>query len=192
MTAARLYGGHEPRALVRWTLSDATANGFGIWRRTGGRWLRMYGERTPPPGGRDPSPMAFSFGDVTQDHYADVLVQQEMGSGACGPRELFAVERTRVTRLFRRDTCELSSSIQDGLFVYRDTVGGCRVPGAHCYSGIRIDLRGYDGRRLVDHRVIVRCFRPVRPRPPRMPAWSATGRRWASDEEDRAIGLPRR
>ena len=57
--------------LVRWTLSDATANGFGIWRRTDGRWLRMYAERTPSPGGKDPSGLGFTFGDVTQDHLAD-------------------------------------------------------------------------------------------------------------------------
>jgi hypothetical protein len=162
-TAFRLNGGHNVRALVRWTLSDGTANGFGIWRQTGGRWLRMYTERTPPPGRKDPYGMRFSFGDVTQDHLADVLVEEQMGSGACGPRELITVGRTRVSRLFRRSTCEVQSSIQDGLFVYRDMVGDCRVRAAHCYSGIRVDLRGYNGRRLVDHRVILRCFRPVQP-----------------------------
>jgi len=162
-TAFPLNGGHKGRVLVRWTLSDATANGFGIWRQTGGGWLRMYTERTPPPGGKDPYGMGFSFGDVTQDRLADVLVDGQMGSGACGPRELITVGRTSVSRLFRRFTCEVHSSIQDGLFVYRDTVGDCLVPAAHCYSGIRVDLRGYNSRRLVDHRVILRCFRPVQP-----------------------------
>lgn len=162
-TAFRLHGGDEPRALVKWTSFDLTADGFGIWRRSGGRWLRMYRARSGPPDGRNPYEMAFTFGDVTQDNLLDVLVEQQLGTAACGPRELLAIERTRVTRLFRRSACEVSSSVRDGRLAYRDTVGGCRVPAAHCYSGVRVDLRGYRGHRLVNHRVFVRCFHRVQP-----------------------------
>jgi hypothetical protein len=142
--------------VVRWT--GTTSSGFAIWRRTAHGFAREYVQESDESDGYQ-----FLQDDVTQDGLADLLVSEGIGSGDCGPRLVLGVQRTRVVPLFRHDACELQSSMQDGLLTFREPVGHCRSSGAHCYSGIRLTIRGWNGSRIDLNHTIVRCFLPSRP-----------------------------
>jgi hypothetical protein len=142
--------------VVAWREHGA-GSGVAVWRRSrGGSWDRLLERRRPTA-----LQYAISVDDVTGDGRLDLLASEQEGSGGCGPRIAFRVEAGRVTRLFRRSTCELDSDLRDGLLWFREPIGDCPDPGraAHCHGGVRITIRGWSGDRLVVDRVIVRCLR---------------------------------
>ena len=147
--------------------------GYAIWRRDGSGWRRMGGEHDLSGGGYE-----VAFGDVTQDGRTDVLLENSSGSGGCGDRFVLGVGQTRVTELFRRSTCEVSSRLQDGLLLFREPVGTCRTYSVHCWAGVRLTIRGWSGRRLVVNRTVLSCRRAsVTPRRgcPSAPEWRSPG-----------------
>ncbi|HEX8086087.1 MAG TPA: hypothetical protein VF529_17470 [Solirubrobacteraceae bacterium] len=144
------------RYLVVWRADRSS--GVAVWRRTGGAWERLLDHRRPF---RDS--YSLSIHDVTADGRLDVLVNELNGSGACGERVAFRVEPARVTPLFRRDgVCEVESELRDGLLWFREAIGDCpyaRDLSPHCYGGVRLTIRGWNGDDVVVEQTIVRCLR---------------------------------
>ena len=108
------------------------------------------------------SPPSLTTGDVTGDHHPDLLVTLEQGSGACGPREIFATVHARIRRIFDRNECESFVRLKGGAVQLDEPVG--RRPftegSAHCFGGEAHIVERWNGRRLVVGSRRVRCTLP--------------------------------
>lgn len=157
-----------PRIFVAWTRTDDPRNrkdrarpytaGVVIWRREryldGHRWRRVYERRYRPF-----AYIGMEFGDVTHDGVADVLHQDEQGSGGCGPHYLVATVRGREREIFRRESCETQYRIVRGVLIVNLPVGPCPRPqAAHCSGGRRVERMRWSGRRLATVHTRTTCF----------------------------------
>jgi hypothetical protein len=168
----RAAGGAPEQILVRWNRElRHRGGGFaGDLRRQQGvlvwegarrgaftRWRVVYSRRFRPWD----STFA-STGDVTGDGHPDALLEQVMGSGACGPHIVVGQVRGRVRTLFRRDTCETSMGLARGALVIDEPVGPCpyEAGSAHCFGGRRVVVMRWNGSKLVPAETTVECAFP--------------------------------
>jgi len=136
-----------------------TEQGLVVWQRTATRvWRRVLSRPYPVAD----SPPSLTTGDVTGDHHPDLLVTLEQGSGACGPREIFATVHARIRRIFDRNECESFVRLKGGAVQLDEPVG--RRPftegSAHCFGGEAHIVERWNGRRLVVGSRRVRCTLP--------------------------------
>jgi hypothetical protein len=139
--------------LVVW--GTGSSSGLAVWRRIRGSWVRLLDRRRSID-----VRYGISLDDVTGDGRLDVLANEwDGGSGGCGTRVLFRIDRERVKLLFRRYTCELDAELRDGLLWFREPIGDCPHArgAAHCYAGIRLTIRGWTEDRIAVNRTIIRC-----------------------------------
>jgi hypothetical protein len=137
---------NQEQGLVVWQRS-----GPALWRRA---LTRQFASSDSPPN--------VTTGDVTGDGHPDILVRIEQGSGACGPREIFATVHARIRRIFYRDECESLVQLKDGAVRLTEPVGRCpyKQGSAHCFGGDAQIVERWNGRRLVVASRRVRCNLP--------------------------------
>lgn len=160
----RASGGTPEQLLVSWSrelrlsrFRSEPQSGVFIWQREQAGWRRVYSRRFRP--------YEYGYaatGDVTGDGHPDVLIQDVMGTGACGPRVLLATAGGRVRELFNRDFCEGNAEIRRGALVVTEGVGPCpyREASAHCRGGWRTTVLRWRGAKLTSSERTVRCHLP--------------------------------
>ena len=152
--------------------------GVVVAEKDGHRWRRVYAVRFTAQ-----ATVETQFGDVTGDGRSDLLLEQSMGSGACGWRRIVATYGRRTRELYRRHACD-SFAIRDGALV---VASGVYTPhDAHCCPTFtRATWLRWDGRRLravrsalywtcVDRRCVDWRNGPLRFRPRTAASWDRT------------------
>lgn len=160
---SRLVDGEAARNTVAWRFgedtfvvagqADAGNNAvWGLWRRHGGHWRRLYGARWPSA-----SLPSANFGS-SLDGGSVVLVTGSEGSD-CGSGVLLRLAGSQVQPLLvRRSVCQ-SFRLDGRVLVQDGRVGPCplRPAAAICSAGNRTVVRGWVGRREVVHRSKTAC-----------------------------------
>ncbi len=129
-----------------------------IWQRASPtRWRIVYRRRAT-----DYARIGLTVGDATGDSHPDVLLVQEQGSGACGPRVLVAWAAGRERTLVARNECESAFQLEHGALVVDEPIGPCpyRAGSAHCFGGTRHVVMRWSGARVVERRATVTCALP--------------------------------
>jgi hypothetical protein len=129
-----------------------------LWQRVAPtRWRIVYRRRAA-----DYARIGLTVGDVTGDGHPDVLLVEEQGSGACGPRVLVAWVAGRERTLVARNECESTFRLEHSALVVDEPVGACPYPAgsAHCFGGTRDVAMRWSGAKLVERRATVTCALP--------------------------------
>lgn len=151
-------------------LGPPPAWGVGVWNKTtvsapiggpGLEWRLEYARRFSRN-----SSVFVQFGDVTRDGHKDVLIEDSMGSGACGHRRVVVTVGAAVREVLDVPGCENGVKLGIGSVLTDRPGQHCKGlnSGAHCFRTRILETRRWDGHALrPDERKVVRLRRDHTP-----------------------------